>query len=178
MKKPTWTTVKTALAGFDRKQLMGLVQDLYAANKDNQAFLHARLGLVDDVLGTYKQTIDRWLWPDVFRKQDTSVAKAKQAVADYKKAVGEPLGLAELMVFFCERASGFCDGYGNEDPTYFGALVRMFEQALIVTKTLPDSSQVALLARLDRVRRVSQGFGYGVGDDMDAAYAEYLEPEG
>ena len=41
----TWSDVKTALLDFDRASLRGLVQDLYNASKDNQAFLHARLGL-------------------------------------------------------------------------------------------------------------------------------------
>jgi hypothetical protein len=41
---PTWNDVKTALLDFDRVGLRGLVQDLYSASKDNQAFLHARLG--------------------------------------------------------------------------------------------------------------------------------------
>ncbi|MBZ5615713.1 MAG: hypothetical protein LAO23_17035, partial [Acidobacteriia bacterium] len=31
----------------------------------------------DDVLEPYKKIIDRWLWPDLFRKQDTSVSQAK-----------------------------------------------------------------------------------------------------
>jgi len=87
--KPTWTDVKTKLAAFDRAGLLGLVQHLYMASKDNQAFLHARFALAgDDGLKPYKATIDRWLWPDVFKNQDTSVAKAKKAIADYKKAVG------------------------------------------------------------------------------------------
>src|SRR5437660_842955 len=94
--QPTWTDVKAKLACFDHTKLVGLLQDLYAAHKDNQTFLHARFGLGDDVLKPYKQTIDRWLWPDVLRHQDTSVAKAKQAIANYRKAVGEPPGLAEL----------------------------------------------------------------------------------
>ena len=42
---PTWGDVKAALLDFDR-----LVQDLYTASKDNQAFLHARLGLGHDQL--------------------------------------------------------------------------------------------------------------------------------
>ena len=46
-----------------------------------------------DVLKPYKVTIDRWLWPDVFKNQDTSVAKAKKAIADYKKAIGHAGGL-------------------------------------------------------------------------------------
>jgi hypothetical protein len=61
---------------------MSLVQNLYAAHKENRAFLHARLGLGDEALQPYKKTIDRWLWPDVFRRQQTSVSKAKQAISD------------------------------------------------------------------------------------------------
>ncbi len=136
--KPSWSDVRAKLADFDRAGLIGLVQDLYAASKENQAFLHARLHLGDDVLKPYKATIDRWLWPDVFKNQDTSVAKAKKAISDYKKAVGQPEGLAELMVFYCERAAGFSNDVGLQDEGYFDALVRMFEQALKAIAALPD----------------------------------------
>jgi len=105
--QPTWVDVKAKLSSFDRAGLLGLVQDLYPAHKDNRTFLHARFGLSEDVLKSYKETIDRWLWPDVFRKQVASVAKAKQAISSYKKAVGEPAGLAELMVFFASGRPGF-----------------------------------------------------------------------
>src|ERR1700686_1341224 len=128
--KPSWTDVKAELARFDRPGLLGLIQDLYAAHKDNQTFLHARFGLGEDVLEPYKETLDRWLWPDVLRNQDISVAKAKQAISSYRKAVGEPAGLAELMVSFCESAAGFCNDVGYQDEGYFDALVNMFEQAL------------------------------------------------
>src|SRR5437773_10694563 len=93
--QPTWTDVKAKLASFDRKGLLGLIQDLYAAHKGNQTFLHARFGLGEDALSPYKETIARWLWPDSFRNQDTSVLKAKKAIADYKKAIADATGLAE-----------------------------------------------------------------------------------
>lgn len=170
---PSWGDVKAKLADFDRAGVIGLVQDLYAASKDNQAFLHARFGLSDDVLKPYKATIDRWLWPDVFKQQDTSVAKAKKAIADYKKAVGRPEGLAELMVFFCERAVGFSTDVGLQDEGYFDALVRMFAQALRAIDALPAEHRPLLLRRLDAVRRLGHNLGYGVGDDMDDLLAEH-----
>src|SRR5271163_681802 len=95
--QPTWTDVKAKLASLDRIGLMGLIQDLYAAHKDNQTFLHTRFGLGQDVLEPYKETLDRWLWPDGLRNQDTSVAKAKQAISSYRKAIGNGL-------------FGLCDG--------------------------------------------------------------------
>jgi hypothetical protein len=173
--KTTWADVRANLASFDRKGLLDLIHDLYAAHKDNRTFLHARFGLGEDVLTPYKETIDRWLWPDVFRKQDTSVAKAKQAISDYKKAVGEPAGLAELMVFYCERGAGFCNDLGNNDENYLAALMRMFEQALTVTNTLADGDREALVVRLDRVRGVSHNIGYGVGDEMDSVLAKHMK---
>ena len=175
MKKtaPSWSDLKAKLADIDRTGLIGLVHDLYAASKDNQAFLHARFALGGDVLTPYKLTIDRWLWPDVFKNQDTSVARAKKALADYKKAVGAPEDLAELMVFYCERASGFSSDVGLQDEVYFDALVRMFEQALKVIATLPGAQRSELWARLDDVRQMSHNFGYGVGDEMDDLLAEH-----
>ena len=164
---PSWSDVRGKLTKFDRTGLIGLVQDLYAASKDNQAFLHARFGLGDDVLEPYKAAIDRWLWPDVFKNQDTSIAKAKKAIADYRKAVGQPEGLAELMVFFCERAAGFSNDIGLQDEGYFDALVRMFEQALKFIDTLSDDRRPPLLARLEVVRGLGHNLGYGVGDDLD-----------
>ena len=58
---PTWADVKAKLAAFDRTALLDLIHHLYAAHQDNQAFLHARFGLGQDVLEPYKKTIDRWL---------------------------------------------------------------------------------------------------------------------
>jgi hypothetical protein len=79
--KPPCNGVKARLADFDQAGLIGLIQDLYAASKDNQAFLHARFSLSDDVLKPYKAAIDRWLWPDVFKSQNTSVTNAKKAIS-------------------------------------------------------------------------------------------------
>src|ERR1700733_6284709 len=83
------------------------------------------------------------------------------------------LGLAELMVFYCERAAGFCNDLGNQDEAFFDALVRMFEQALKVIGQLPAPDRNVLIARLDRVRLISHNFGYGVGDDMDSLLARH-----
>jgi hypothetical protein len=160
---------------LDRRGLIGLIQDLYTADKDNQTFLHARLGLGQDALKPYKEALDRWLWPDVSRNQDTSVARAKQAISSYRKAVGEPAGLAELMVYYCETAVGFSSDIGLQDEGFFDALVRMFEQALKVALELPLRNRDATISRLDRVRTVSHNLGYGVGDDMDELLAKYTK---
>ena len=172
--QPKWADVKAKLASLDKIGLIGLVQDLYAAHKDNQTFLHTRFALGEDVLEPYKETLDRWLWPDRLRNHDVSVAKAKQAISGYRKAVGEPAGLAELMVYFCENAAGFSNDVGYQDEGYFNALVNMFEQAIRITRQLSAGDCDALIVRLGRVRTISHNLGYGVGDDMDSLLANNI----
>ena len=106
--------------------------------------------------------------------QDTSVSKAKQAISDYKKAVGDPAGLTELMVFYCEQAAGYCRdiGYQEEGFRCASAHVRAGPKS---ANTLPADGQDTHIARLDHVREISHGFGYGVGDDMDYLLAKYTK---
>ena len=168
--KPGWRDVKGALVDFDRAGLLALVQDMYAASKDNQVFLHARLGLGADALEPYRVVIERWLCPDVYKNQDYSVAKAKKPIADYKKAIGLPAGLAELMVFYCEQATGFSAEFGLDGDAYYGALVRMFEQALTMVAGLPEPQRATFLERLDVVRVMGQNVGWGVGEEFDVLW--------
>src|ERR1700751_431094 len=69
---PTWNDVRTALLDFDCAGLRGLVRDLYIANKDNQAFLHARLGLGQDQIQPFKASISRSICPDLIKGQPIS----------------------------------------------------------------------------------------------------------
>jgi hypothetical protein len=175
--QPTWTNVKAKLADFDRKALLDLCHDLYAANKDNQTLLHTRFGLGGDVLEPYKDVIARSLAPDVHRgNAKISVVDAKHAIASYKRAGGDPAGQAELMVFWCEQSAGFSAEYGYGEDGYFDALCRMFEQALSIATTLPPATRAALLARLKKTCKISHQFGYGVGDSMDYLLSKSEEP--
>lgn len=164
---PTWRDVKVKLVDFDRDDLLGLVQDLYTASKDNQTFLHARFNLGGDVLGPYKTVIARWLWPDMFKHQDTSIAKAKKAISDYTKAIGAQDGLAELMVYYCEQAIGFANEVGLDHDSYYDAFLLIFEQALKLLMTMPETSRQQFLDRLDVVRKSNQNISGWVAGECD-----------
>ena len=174
---PTWSEAKAKLALFDRAGLVGLLSDLHSLSRDNQAFLHARLGLGPNPLAPYKATISRWVYPDLIRGQVISVAKAKKAISDYRKAIGLPAGVAELLVFYCESAARLLSECGMEDEGYFTALVRMFDQALAIVAKLNPSEQRALLQRLDAVRSVTDAVGWGVKDAMDELWAEHVRED-
>lgn len=174
---PSWSDAKARLAELDRTSLLGLLKDLYSVSKDNQAFLNARLGLGDDPLKLYKATITQWINPADVRKP-VSVAKAKKAISDYKKALGQPEGLAELTVFYCEETFNLLTWRGVEDESFYDALVRMFEQALKYVLALPQGQQVPYLGRLEQVRDQSPNVGWGVAEDFDQLWADAGLAEG
>lgn len=101
-----------------------------------------------------------------------SIAKAKKAISDYKKALGQSEGLADLTVFYCEEVFEFLAGCGMDDEGYYDALVRIFKQALKYVLALPTGQQTRFIARLDRVRQLGQNVGWGVGDDFDHFWVE------
>jgi hypothetical protein len=167
---PNWSDVKTALMDFDRAGLRGLVQDLYTASKDNQAFLHARLGLGHDQLQPFKASISRWISPDLMKGQPLSVSKAKKAIADYKKAIGRPDGLTELSIFYCEEAFGFLESCSIEDESYFAALIRMYGRSLEFVFSLPPGERPTYLQRLDKLRSRASHIGWAVEEELNSLW--------
>jgi hypothetical protein len=167
---PTWSDVRAALLDFDRAGLRGLVQDLYTASKDNQAFLHARLGLGHDQLQPFKACISNWICPDVMKNQPISISKAKKAIADYKKAIGRPDGMAELSIFYCEEAFGFLESCSMEDESYFAALVRMYGRSLEFVSSLPPAERPTYLQRLDKLRSRANHIGWAVEEELNSLW--------
>jgi hypothetical protein len=173
---PNWSDVRTALLDFDRAGLWGLVQDLYTANKDNQAFLHARLGLGHDQLQPFKASISNWICPDVMKNHPVSVSKAKKAIADYKKAIGHPEGMAELSIFYCEEALGFLESCSMEDEGYFAALIRMYGRSFEFVSSLAPAERKTYLDRLDKLRSRARNIGWGVEEELNGLwYAAALD---
>jgi hypothetical protein len=167
---PTWSDVRAALLDFDRAGLRGLVHDLYTASKDNKAFLHARLGLGHDQLQPFKSSISRWICPDLMKNEPVSVSKAKKAIADYKKAIGRPDGMAELSIFYCEEAFGFLESYGLEDESYLAALIRMYGLSLEFVSSLAAAERTAYLERLDKLRARGRQIGWGVEEELNSLW--------
>lgn len=162
--RPSWSDVRAKLTEFDRAGLLALVQDLYTLNKTNQSFLHARYSLGTDALAVYKKRIHEALFPDW--NKPVRIAEAKKAIAEYRKAVGQPEGLLELHVFWCETASGFSMEFGYADEGYFDALLRQFEAALRALGFVAEATRHSAIARLTAVRDRTD-VGYGVQDDMN-----------
>ncbi len=170
----TWKLVKGELQHLDRAGLVGLLKDLHALAPENRAFLAARFGLGPDPLAPYKTSISCWICPDLLRGQDISIKKAKKAISDYRKAIGQPVGVADLSIFYCEEAARLLSECGMEDEAYFSALVRIFHEALSKVIDLPPIEREPMLKRLNVVRRALDGTGWGVDDAIRDTWYEFV----
>jgi hypothetical protein len=164
---PSWADVMACLVKFDGAGLQGLIQDLYATSKDNQAFLHARFGLGSDPLGPYKAIISRWISPDLMKDESVSISRAKRVIADYEKAIGRPEGLAELAIFYCEEAFSFVESCTFESEKYFSALIRMYDRSVNFVLSLPPAERPNYVERLVKLRSRSKHVGWGVEDELN-----------
>ena len=171
--QPSWIDVKHKISAFDQAGLIQLVADLYALSRENQAFLHARFRLGLSPLDSYKQRIRTAVAPNATatRFKDPSAASARKVISEYKKAVGDDLGLQELRLCWCEAAVDFAVCYGFEDEGYFDALIRQYRDACLALIEVPESSREALIDRLVEIRNRAR-LGYGVQDAMAYWLAE------
>jgi len=173
--KPSWTDIKSRLVDFDRAGLIQLVSDLYAFNKDNQTFLHARFRFITNALDDYKKRIRLALCPDIARRNaNPSVATAKKAISEYTKAVGDPLGIIELRVFWCEIAVEFSMGYAFADIGYLETLLRQYSEVCSALPGIPEPQLTQYIERMETVRDDAAQIGYGVFDEMNDLLGDML----
>ena len=161
--KPSWSDIKTRLADFDRAGLIQLVSDFYAFSKDNQTFLHARFAFGADALNDYKKRIQMALAPDLTRRFiKPSVATAKKSISEYTKAIGDPLGILELRIFWCEIAIQFFIDYDYDEISYFEAMLRQCFEAGHLLLNTPEPQLTQYIDRLEAMRDSAVQLGYGV----------------
>jgi len=128
-------------------------------------------------LQPFKASISRWISPVLVKSQPISVSKAKKAIADYKKAIGRPHGMAELSIFYCEEAFGFLESCSLDDEKYFAALILMYGRCLEIVSSLPPTERGTYLERLDRLRSRARNVGWVVEEEFDILWFEGVEEE-
>lgn len=169
-KKPSWSDIKKAIAGYDRAALVGLISDLYASNAQNNTFLHARFSTGSDALKPYLKIIEDTLYPDIYRNKPLQIAKAKKAISDYTKAAGEPKGILELMLFFVETGTAFTVNYGDMDGVLYPALVRMYDKALNLVLSMDEETIDEYYNRFDDLVTSTCNIGWGYHDALEEMF--------
>ena len=111
------------------------------------------------------------------KNQPISVSKAKKAIADYKKAIGRPDGMAELSIFYCEEALGFLESCSMDDEKYFAALIRMYGRSLEIVSSLPPAERSTYLERLGRLRSRGRNVGWVVEEEFNSLWYDAVDEQ-
>ena len=172
--KVTWSTLKKHLSTLENKELLKLIGELYKLTSENKRFLETRYASNSKTLKEFKQIIDDALYPDVMRNDDVDFRTAKKALSTYSKASGDEAGIAELMVFYVERANQFTLDCGDMREQFYISVENMFERAL---KQLQEMEALGieiepLRERLEKVVDSTSRIGWGYHDMLTQLYCE------
>jgi hypothetical protein len=200
--QPGWSDVKRRLQDWDRPQLLGLLQDLFAFSPENRQFLTARLlresarptardgaapppagsAIPDEkVLDSYRRRIHRAFFGSVRPGGDLNLAAARKAIRDYRQATGDLGGTLELMVYYVETGTAFTVEFGDIDGPFYDSLCSMLSAVVKQFMTpLGKAAYPRYQERLAALEKATKWMGWGYGDfvgDAVAGLEEELGPQ-
>ena len=171
-----WTDVKKVIVSKDSKELLALIKDLYSLNHQNKTFIQTKYSLIDPIK-PYKEIVEECLYPDPYEKQTLNMSRGKSAISQYRKAVGNPKGILELMVFYVECGNDFTCDYGDITEQFYCSLESMFNKALQTLAKSDQKTNEEFLPRLQSIVEKAKGIGWGYYDQISCLLANYFPPE-
>lgn len=164
--------MEVALKSESKAVLLKALRSLYDLSQENRDFLHAKFLRGDGALEPYRQTIGEALYPDMFSKKPISIATARKAISQYKKATNDEMGVLELMVYFVERGNQCTVDLGDIDESFYLSLESMFDRVLNTLQKSSEEITHRFLPRLIAVRDAASGIGWGYYDHLCCALEE------
>ena len=157
--------VRRMLAGRSSKDLLALIGELYRRDAGNRHFIHAQCA-VGDAIGAYKQIIEEHLCPDPMSSQEFSLAAARKAISDYRRAQGDPASLLDLTIHYVECGTRCTLDYGDMWEAFYNSMESMFRKAVGMVEKSDPETQATFLPRLAELVRATQGVGWGYHDEL------------
>lgn len=171
--KISWKNIRTIVSGHSKPALIGLVQELYSLSAENQNYIHAKFELGDS-LKHYKTLIRDAIYPD--RNHPIRLSEARKAISQYKKAVGDPLGELELMVYYVECGNQLTLDFGDIDEPFYNSMISMFANVVKKLQSCDESTNRRFVPRLHTVVQSADGIGWGYHDNLsDIFYGAFAE---
>ena len=170
----SWRDIRSVLTEASRKDLLGLVGDLYALRKENRDFLHARFIQDGNTLAPYKETIERNISPAEPWKHPVKLSLARKAISDYRRAVGDPAGIAELMLFYAECGVRYTLEFGDIDERFYSSVVGVFSDGLKALNRCSPDVVSKLLPRFETAVQSTDSMGWGFHDGLRDALESYF----
>ena len=153
--------------------MLKLVGDLYALRKENQDFLRARFLKDASTLVPYRETIEHCISPAEPWKSPVSISRARRAISDYRKALGDPEGLAELMLFYVECGVSFTIEFEDIDEAFYYSVVRVFSDGMKMLNRCDQDAIYKLLPRFERAVHSTADVGWGFYESLRDTFEVY-----
>jgi len=169
-KESCWNDIKTPIDQFEKNQLVDLLRDVYHLSSENKDFFHTRFSTGEDPLPKYKKIIQNSIHPYLEDHEPLEIEKANDAIHRYAKAVDNPIGEAELRIFYVECGNNFTLSYGDIDEEFYDALLDMYEYAIETVLETPKEEQGAFQIRLKAIMDSASHIGWGYGDGLGDLY--------
>ncbi len=174
MNESNWKTVRSSLDKVSQRDLVGLIKEFYELSPQNKLFLDTRFSNPEAGLEKYKLIIEKNICPIEPWKKDVSLSTGRKAISDYKKARGEPEGLLELMIYYCECGVNFTLEFGDIDERFYGSIESMFENVFKFLKTNPQYID-QFLPRLKQIVNSTKGIGWGFHDFLADTFRKHCK---
>ncbi len=169
--EPHWDDIKKPIEQFNKDELVSLVRDLYRLSPENKDFFHTRFSATDeDTLLRYKKIIQSSMNPSLEYNEPLEIEKANDAINRFVKAVDDPVGEAELRVFYVECGNNFTQSYGDIDEDFYETVLNMYEYAIETVLETPPEKQKEFQKRLKEVMESASHIGWGYGDGLGDLY--------
>lgn len=169
--------IKARLAETEREALTALVADLYELAEENRAFIDARLRLTADPLAPFRERIKGALYPDPVSRQPIRLAAGRKALRDYRRAVGDPEGILDLLVYYVECGTRFTVEYGDTYEQFYSSLESVFDEAVTKLESADPEMVERFLPRLRVVVQSASRVGWGYYDYLTDRLAEAFADE-
>lgn len=125
-KESSWNDIKASIDQLDKAQLTGLLGDVYRLSSENKDFFHTRFTTTaEDPLPRYKGIIQRAIHPYLEDHEILKIDEANDAIRRYSKAVDNPVGEADLRIYYVECGNNFTLSYGDIDEDFYDGLLEM-----------------------------------------------------
>jgi hypothetical protein len=95
------------------------------------------------------------------RNETLRIGDGRKAISEYKKAVGDPIGILELSIYFIECGHQFTLEYGDIDEKFYDSLESMFDKVLKMLKKFDQSTIDKYFPRILSLVYEVKGIGWG-----------------
>jgi hypothetical protein len=166
-KKPGgWSTVRQQLITWEKPALLALLKDLYEAAVGNRDFIQACCQAGEsggEALEKYRAKIVAQFFP-VRGFGKLKLGEARKAIRDYRKATGNLIGTAELLMTYVENGTRFTHEYGDIDERFYESMESALDELAALLRSDAQEMYPRFRDRLAKVERMADGIGWGFHD--------------